>query len=256
MKPRTVRRRLLLTIAVLVLVIAAAFFAGHWKNDLTVAAVQVTGNRIVATGEILSLAAIPPEEKLFAADLYGIRKRILRNYFIKDVEVSRNAPNTISIGIVEREPVVALVAEQMYYLDAEGVVLPPVQSPGIFDLPVITGKNSDVRMGKMTTDRNLLEALSIVFAAKQVDDDLYRQISEIHVAGEGDIILYTAESGVPVIFGHGGIGEKLVKFDGFWKSIVAHYGMQELKYIDLRFHDQVVVRWSKDSEANSHASHS
>ena len=41
---------------------------------------------------------------------------------------------------------------------------------------------------------------------------------------------------------------KLVKLDGFWKEIVYHRGPNDLDYIDLRFADQVVVRWNKDNE--------
>jgi cell division septal protein FtsQ len=47
-----------------------------------------------------------------------------------------------------------------------------------------------------------------------------------------------------VIVGHDNIGLKLVKFDSFWKQMVDRRGAQELQYIDLRFQDQVIVKWT------------
>jgi len=82
--------------------------------------------------------------------------------------------------------------------------------------------------------------------AQHVSDDLYRRISEIRIERAREVVLYTAEYGVPVVFGRGDVGIKLVKFDSFWREIVSHHGAHELAYIDLRFEDQVVVRWNHD----------
>jgi cell division septal protein FtsQ len=58
-------------------------------------------------------------------------------------------------------------------------------------------------------------------------------------------VLFTAETGVPVVLGRGDIAVKLVKLDGFWKQIVMQRGATQLKTVDLRFADQVVVRWDE-----------
>ena len=54
-----------------------------------------------------------------------------------------------------------------------------------------------------------------------------------------------------MVFGHGDAAAKLVKFDGFWKEVVVHRGPDELVYVDLRFEDQVVVRWSRDRQTEA-----
>ena len=69
-------------------------------------------------------------------------------------------------------------------------------------------------------------------------------ISEVRLRNGGDIVLYAAEWGVPIIFGHGEIASKLVRLESFWNSVVRQQGVENLQYVDLRFDDQVVVRWS------------
>ena len=67
--------------------------------------------------------------------------------------------------------------------------------------------------------------------------------------GERDIILYTTEAGVPVIFGHGDTAAKIVMLQAFWKDVVAQRGPAELASVDLRYADQIVARWRNDAGA-------
>jgi len=55
-----------------------------------------------------------------------------------------------------------------------------------------------------------------------------------------------------VLFGRGDVAGKMVKLDAFWNEFVHERGAQELQYIDLRFDDQVVVRWNEAKEFASH----
>ena len=47
------------------------------------------------------------------------------------------------------------------------------------------------------------------------------------------------------------IPKKLLMFETFWTNFVNSGDAQKLKYIDLRFDDQVVVRWLQPSESQS-----
>ena len=137
--------------------------------------------------------------------------------------------------------------DQLYYLDADGYVLSPSRSQLIFDLPVLTGAQpgNDFAVGKQTKNGTTLDALSVLSVAQHVDEEMYRNISEIHLDGSRDFIFYTADLGIPVILGREQIGTRLVKFDSFWKTVVAREGGEQLQYIDLRFDEQVVVRWNR-----------
>jgi cell division protein FtsQ len=238
----------LLMIGLLITVVVAAVWANLWKSDLRITDVRVSGNTIVNEKEILSLASISKEQKLYGVDLLAAQRRIMQNAFIKWAAVNREAPNRISITVQERVPIAAVILDKIAYLDADGVVLPPAHPENIFDLPVMTGafQPGGFVPGRQITRSEVKEALEVLATARQLGNELYRLISEARIESGRDLVFYTAESGVPVVFGRGDVAVKLVKFDGFWKEIVLHHGAHELVYVDLRFEDQVVVRWNHD----------
>lgn len=238
---------LLMTLFIFI-VIGVAVYANLWKEDRRVEDVVVEGNRIVSAAEVLRLAKVPAQNKLFDLDLYAIEQRVMKNAYVKSVAVHRDIPDRVRISIEERVPVAAMVADNLYYLDEEGYVLPSVRSPYTVDLPVVSGSVSkdDVIVGKRSPNKNTLDALYVLSVAREIDEELLLNISEINVRNNGDFVLYTAESGIPVLLGRSRVGTRLVKFDSFWKAVVAPQGPHELHYIDLRFDDQVVVRWNHD----------
>lgn len=235
--------------------VAASAWANIWKADLRVAEVCVEGNVILSENEILAMASIDKGQKLYSVNLLAAQARVLQNAFVKSVAVLREAPDRITIRVRERVPIAAAVLDNIEYLDADGVVLPHVRSETSFDLPVVTGgfQSSDFSPGKKVAKAGVIEAIEILSVARQLSDELYRRISEVHTEAGRDIVLYTAESGVPVIFGHGNAASKLVKFEGFWNEIVRHHGAAELNCVDLRFEDQVVVRWNHNFEESDMA---
>jgi hypothetical protein len=142
-------------------------------------------------------------------------------------------------------PAAALAGEQLLFVDDEAVLLPHTLSARIFDIPILTGElpRGELVPGRPSSSPRLLDALALLSLSRQFDDALYRRISEVHIGEDGELTVYTAEAGVPVLFGHGETPEKLAKFDAFWHACVEHRGASALDYIDLRFEDQVVVRW-------------
>jgi cell division protein FtsQ len=239
---------ILLVTALLVGGVAAmAVTANAWKREFRVLHVRTEGNGIVADSDIVRMASVPRNSRLFDLDLSMVRGRVEQNPFMKSVAVERDLPDGLTITVEERKPVAALVAERILYLDAEGYVLPPVRTGNIADLPVITGEagGTDSAPGRRVRSRRLREALEILTTAQRVGDDLYHMISEVHCSPDSTFVLFTTESGVPVAFGRGDVAAKLVKFDGFWKQVALQRGAAQLKTVDIRFADQVVVRWDE-----------
>lgn len=226
-------------------VLALALKANAWKLELPISGVRVKGNAIVTSAEVLKLAGIPKQGKLFAVDLAAVRERIRRNPYLREVSVNRQGPEGISIEVVERQPLAIVAAEVLLYVDEEGVVLPPAHSERLFDLPVITGAvpAGECVPGKQIKSAALREAVRLIVLSRTIGEDLFRRISDVQVLGTGELAFHTAEAGVPVLLGTGSLGEKLVMFDGFWRAIVDRRGPQQLQQVDLRFADQVVVRW-------------
>jgi cell division protein FtsQ len=243
----TSRSRKFSFITLLVVVVGLIVSANLWKTSLRVQRVTVEGNRIVETAEIMQLVRIQKNTQLQDIDLTAVRKDILSHHFIKDAVVERDLPATLKITITERLPLAIVNSAEILYLDEDGVVLPHSISKQLFDLPVLSGISPEIALAPGGTINNpdVHEALQILATSKLVNKELYHLISEVRLRSGGDIVLYAAEWGVPIIFGRGDIANKLVRLEAFWNDIVREKGSQRLQYVDLRFDDQVVVRWNQ-----------
>lgn len=221
--------------------------ANTWKRNLSVASVVVRGTSVVKTSDIVALAQIAQGTPLFSLDLAAVKRHLEQHPYVSSASVQRDTPDRITIVIYEREPIAIVLSDHRFYLDSAGVVLPAVRSEHVFDLPVITGAfpAGECVPGRRVTAPAVRHAVALLNTALAIGDETYRRISELHVGEHGDLILFTAEYGIPVIVSDEDATEALLRLDGFWKDVVSLYGARGLEYVDLRFDDQVVVRWSK-----------
>lgn len=241
-KPKTFHVLMLIA-----LVICLAFGANAWKSSLKINQIKINGNRIVNTNEIIQLTQVQIGALLYKADLTAIQQNIMSHHYIKDAVVERNLPNSINIQIIERVPIAMVNLSEPLYLDEDGVVLPKTVSHKIFDLPMISGisANEPFVLGSTITQPDEIEALQLLAVLRTMNRPLYHNISEIQVRYGGDILLYSAEGGVPIIFGRGDLPGKLIRMEIFWNDIVRTRGVQYLQYVDLRYQDQIVARWNQ-----------
>ncbi len=239
------RRFLLGLIGLLALGLGVVVLANVWKSKLVVEHVSVSGTTIVDPDSVVRLARVPQGIKMMDVDLHRVEERIKHHPYVGQVIVKRSLPSTITITVIEREPLALLNGRVLRCIDREGIVLPNSATRGVFDLPVITGLTEAQALtpGSRLSSRDLAEALQILETARAVGKELYHLISEIRIRNGGDLMLYTTDGSVPVIFGRGDAPRKLVVLEEFWKTIVTERGPQALQYVDLRFDDQVVARW-------------
>lgn len=246
---RTPKKILVGFVLLLGLTLSLVIGANSWKSGLVVSKVVVVGARVVDPNEIVQLAHVKPGSKMYDLDLMIIQKDVVSHYFLKDAVVERDLPSTLKITVVERTPIAMINGNELLYLDAEGVVLPHSISNELFDLPMISNLPSGLKVvpGAVIQIPDVTEALSILSTARLVNKELYHLISEVRLRDSGDLIFYTADGGVPVLFGHGDPAGKLLRFEAFWNDVVKGRGVRDLRYVDLRYEDQVVVKWTSDA---------
>jgi cell division septal protein FtsQ len=184
---------------------------------------------------------------MYDLDLTKIRQDVVSHYFLKDVVVERDLPSTIRITVTERTPIAMINTGELRYLDPEGIVLPHSVSGELFDLPLISGIPSDVppKVGAALTHADIQEALTILSSARLVNKEMFHLISEVRLRNGGDIVLYTADGSIPILFGRGHAASKLVRLESLWSEVVRERGSRSVQYIDIRFADQIVVRWKE-----------
>jgi cell division protein FtsQ len=245
-KPQSAGVLVLIAIA-----ICLVFGANTWKSSLIIKQIKIDGNRIVGVNEILQLTQIQMNTLLYKVDLTAIQRNVMSHHYIKDAVVERSLPNSIHIQVVERVPIAIVNRPETMYLDENGVVLPRSISLRLFDLPMISGisANEPLALGSIIKQPDVIEALQLLATMKIVNRPMYHNISEVQVRNGGDIVVYSAEGGVPIIFGRDEIPGKLVRLETFWNNVVRTRGTQLLQYIDLRYQDQVVARWNSEPSA-------
>lgn len=237
-------KRVYVYFAVLTLVLATVFaLKAKWQHHVPVKQISVEGISVISKDEIVRLMNLSPNVPMYDVDLTAIQKNILSNSFVKSVVIQRDAPATIRVTVEERKPAAILNAQELYYLASDGTVLPYIASTETYDIPVISGLDSltGIKTGRTLHNADVLEALEIINAARYTDGNMFHAISEIRLRKGHDLVMYSFESGIPIIFGKGDAAKKMVKLDAFWQQFIRNNETADIQYIDIRFEDQVIV---------------
>ena len=238
-------RRTVLTIFVLGL--GALFIRGYagWIEDgsaLTLSRLEVEGNDFFKTQEILDQGGIQSSANLHRLALEGVQARLEANPFLESVQVHKTYPNRLVLRVAEKQPVALLSVEgALYCIDRDGLVLPA--RPGrLYQLPLISGRfEGGVQTGVRAGGRWVEEGLSLIRTVLAERPELYDKISEVVVGHPKGMLVYTADCSVPVWFGTGGVSEKIRYLEAIYAELSSKNQFQQVKYIDLRYEDQVVL---------------
>jgi hypothetical protein len=143
--------------------------------------VRISGNQIVPSDSILSLALVPVGSSIFDLPLTVVERRIRRHSWIADVHAKRHLPNVIEIKVTEREPIAALRDNQLFVVTADSIALIPPAEKWIWDLPILSSPTMvHLRDGEPVKDRATLTLLHEALIAFRVDKSLRDNLSEIY----------------------------------------------------------------------------
>ena len=243
--------RAIIASTVVVAAVTGLSVAAHvWGENRLVSEVRVEGNALLSERAILKRSGITSGTGLFDVDLFAVRRRLLEDPFVKDAEVRRDAPGAVLVTVMERVPVAAIASVPMRLVDRDGWVMPLVLSGRVIDVPVISGHLglTDVTPGKQAASPALERGIEMAVVLQQMYSANGR-ISEIHLTEAKEIILLTAEGGIPVLAGHDRLEEKIRSFDAFWKQVVMRNDSQHLRLIDVRYQGQVIAKWHQAGQA-------
>ncbi len=165
----------LFTIAIILVVLGltvVSIYAGFatvsraliWENSIF----QLKELNIKCYGEVLTKNHIVEYGKLngvnniFGINLAETRKQLLTSPRVKDVEISRTLPDTISIKVWERVAVARLdLGEYFVAIDREGIVLGP--APAKSALPIVFANiQPGITPGISLADTSIMHAIKIL----------------------------------------------------------------------------------------------
>jgi cell division septal protein FtsQ len=162
--------------------------------------------------------------------------------YIETALVSRIFPSALKIDIKERVPVAFISASKLYAIDHHGVLLP--KKIEIAGFPIITGiKNFKEQPGKRIESEHIDGAIKLIELIKNSNPILFENLSEVSYDHKKGFLVYFNDARFPAYFGFDKFYAKAQKLQAFFQQIKEENRYQKLKYIDLRYQEQVVAKF-------------
>ncbi len=235
------QRTIAFAIVTVVALGALVVFANGWATNGKVARVVVRGTHLAATDDVLRAAAVAPGARAGDVDLAAVRRRVMALPLVRNAVVRRDAEGVV-IEIDERVPVARLAGQAGWFLvDADGVALPVDESRLALDLPLIVGVQADPHAAQRDTTA-LHDAMTVLRAATDPNAGLAGAVSVVRRSPDGSFTIETTGTGTPVRFGSAAGAAAKVSLVRDMLPVLAQRGTPPT-YVDVRFADQVVVRW-------------
>ena len=186
-RPTSLRRRIVRVLGLLLAITVLIHLPWAFLRErlAVVTDVRVEGARYLDATRIATIAGLKEGEDLFAVDLVRARQALLLDSRVAHAEVARRLPRGIRVRVVEREPVLLVQHGVPWEIDAEGVLLAPLQGGVVADVPLLVGPRFDgVRAGSQVRGIDVDRGLVWVRALSQRELQLAGRISEIDVSDD------------------------------------------------------------------------
>ena len=208
--------------------------------------------------EILRISGVDTQTNLLVMQPSIVRGRIAGLPWIEEVEVNRAWPSRcLVIKVKERMPIAMInLADGLYFIDRNGAAFAPVRSEDNRDFPVISGAEERVSMtgqnagafipavGKIPDAKRdaVNEALQYIVCAGQINSTLPKQnISQIHVAPGGELVLFMADRPIPVYLGKGDVKKRYSRLVAVLRSIYQKREYGSVAYIRMNYRGENVL---------------
>jgi cell division septal protein FtsQ len=231
---------------------------GFYENEIfTVKTIDVRVRGILQPAQLQKMAGVQTSENLFRVDLMRVKRDLELTPLIETAAVERVLPDTLRLRIVERRPIAQVVgyrqqadgklARQVYWLDARGVVIPPI-APGLTVqkkqpkwLPLIVGiPPAKLLPGRTVDSPALRSALQLVSRYDLSPMAGLAHLRQIDVSDSRTLGVVTWQ-GARVTLGLNGLDAQLQR----WRQIhdLGRQHHRAVATVDLSIKNNLPVRW-------------
>ena len=182
-------------------------------------------------------------------NIHSLEQRLCNSSAICEAEAYMRAPSTLVLEVTQRNPVARFqTARGGFYCDSTGFIL-PLLGKVTLDLPVVSGKvlfdAPDNLSGYPTRGKQWLEKM--ICLTEKIRNNSYwsREIEQIWVEDNSDVVLYTRSCDEKFIFGGlDDIDGKLTKMAGYYRTIrpEAKKAGKTYSTVNLKFKDQIICK--------------
>ncbi len=214
-------------VAVQLLLLSFFLFISHWlyvhlleDPFFQVREIEVEGCGKIRQEAIHSLILIEGMPNLFTVKLEEIAKGVEKHPWIDHLVMRKVFPNKIKVQIEERKPIAILQLEELYYIDAKGVIFSPVREGDGYNFPFLTGLTRQALDKDPETSKELLmRALELLRIAEREKVSPLKEVSEIHMSRSFGMDCYTRANGLEVKMGKDSFHEKVGKLSIIWSDL-------------------------------------
>ncbi len=221
------------------------FTAGE---SLRIRAIRVTGLARATEGELLALSPVKVGDNLFAADVEAMERALARHPWVASASVRRRLPPAVEVKVVEREPRALVDLGALYLVDRDGQVFKRATPGDGLDLPLVTGfGRNDYEERRASLEPKLRGALALLDSYGREGLGPLAPVSELHLDGDGGVVLYVGDEGTQVHLGQGqtNLPEKLARLRAVLEELRKVGRRADVIHLDDRAHpDRVAVRLS------------
>lgn len=197
------------------------------------ARVEAVGHVRVTPAEIKRLGGLARGLNLFQLDPAAIERGIGAHPWVKEVELRRRYPSTVSVRIVEHVPAAILALHDLYLVDGEGHPFKRLQPGDDADLPLITGLEREVYgQDPEAASVRVREALTAIHAYREAGLANDGRVSEAHLGAAG-LTLITGK-GQELRLPDGDLGPALARLVRIRRELVGRNLEAEVIHLDNR----------------------
>ncbi len=225
----------------LIALIVLAFPESNTNQKFEIKKVEITGNKYLSANIYAGYTRTETEEELNGLNLSEIKDRFEKHPYVKYADVLYTSEGTVRVTLHEKNfKAIVLLNGGQYLADEELNIVPLMPFTNNIDLPVVENvKGLTVRSSKRNAE--LKKALKIIFAAKFLDESLFNAISEVDMNNGGGIKIRFANDDYSLLLGRENEIRKIAYFDVLFENLNKVQSKGILKYIDLRFKDEICL---------------
>ena len=213
-------------------------------QKLTIEQVEVTGCRGERRAEIQKLAEkLVLHKPLFWFDAEGLRTRIEAMRWVRGLQIRKDPPDRLSLVVEERQPVLWLVRpEGVFLVSDDGLLLDRVNPSNLNPIPVVVDPASQ-------TDHALARLINVARVLREKQYEFYQRINELRWSAKGPVA-YIEGLPAPIYLSRQDVTKNVPNFQGLFVDRLAQRpDLDRLRYIDLRWDDEVAVGEPEDPQA-------
>ncbi|HWV58996.1 MAG TPA: FtsQ-type POTRA domain-containing protein [Longimicrobiales bacterium] len=210
-----------------------------------VSRVEVQGTRYLAAEDVVAALRLEPGASVFD-DPAPWLAALLEHPLVAEAKIERRPLATLVVQVTEKDPIAFAATPAVLPVAADGTVLPIDLVGADLDLPVLLGVALDSADDGEVETLATREAVLTLSHVRSLAPDLYARISDAEPASGGGMLLRLREpTGISALVPATPERRDLEQLSLALDDLAASGSLGDVRLVDARFRDQVVVSWSQ-----------